>query len=114
MVQIGKALGGNAQAFLSLAGVGDLIATSYSSLSRNFTVGNRLAHGEDIKAIIDSMEEVAEGVKTIDIINELAQTYKVRVPITETLHRIISNEMSVDDAHRYLMKFPFRAEIDMD
>lgn len=112
MVHIGKALGGNAQAFLGLAGVGDLIATSSSTLSRNFTVGRRLAQGEDIDSIIESMEEVAEGVKTIEIINELSRTYKVRCPITETLNRIIQKDMSVDDAHKYLMKFPFRAEID--
>ncbi|MFT6882581.1 MAG: glycerol-3-phosphate dehydrogenase (NAD(P)+) [Marinoscillum sp.] len=112
MVHIGKTLGGNAQAFLGLAGVGDLIATSSSNLSRNFTVGNRLAKGENITQIIESMEEVAEGVKTIDIINELSQTYKVRCPITETLFKIIHGEMTVNDAHKYLMKFPFRAEID--
>ncbi|MFH6984431.1 NAD(P)H-dependent glycerol-3-phosphate dehydrogenase [Marinoscillum sp. 108] len=112
MVHIGKALGGNAEAFLGLAGVGDLVATSSSHLSRNFTVGNRLAKGETIDQIIESMEEVAEGVKTIRIINELSQTYKVRCPITETLYRIINQEMTVGDAHKYLMKFPFRAEID--
>lgn len=112
MVHIGKALGGNAQAFLGLAGVGDLIATSASSLSRNYTVGSRLAKGESIDKIIASMEEVAEGVKTIEIINSLSKTYKVRCPITETLYRIIHQEMTVDDAHKYLMKFPFRAEID--
>jgi len=112
MVHIGKALGGNAQAFLGLAGVGDLIATSASSLSRNYTVGYRLAKGETVSEIIESMEEVAEGVKTISIINELAKTYKVRCPITETLYRIINGEMTVNDAHKYLMKFPFRAEID--
>lgn len=112
MVHIGKALGGNAQAFLGLAGVGDLVATSSSSLSRNFTVGSRLAKGETIDDIISSMEEVAEGVKTIEIINELSQAYKVRCPITETLYRIIQKEMSVDDAHKFLMKFPFRVEID--
>lgn len=112
MVHIGKALGGNAQAFLGLAGVGDLIATCTSSLSRNYSVGKRLAHGEDIDDIISSMDEVAEGIKTINIINELSRTYKVRCPITETLYRIIQKEMTPSDAHRYLMKFPFRAEID--
>ncbi|MFT7232396.1 MAG: glycerol-3-phosphate dehydrogenase (NAD(P)+) [Cyclobacteriaceae bacterium] len=112
MVHIGKVLGGNAQAFLGLAGVGDLIATSASNLSRNYSVGFRMAKGENITSILESMEEVAEGVKTIEIINELAKTYKVRCPITETLHRIIKGEMTVDDAHKYLMKFPFRAEID--
>lgn len=112
MVYIGKALGGNAQAFLGLAGVGDLIATCTSNLSRNFTVGYRLAQGETLEQIIDSMEEVAEGVKTINIVNQLAGSYRVRCPITETLHKIIHNQMTIQEAHGYLMSFPFRAEID--
>ncbi|MEP1033605.1 NAD(P)H-dependent glycerol-3-phosphate dehydrogenase [Ekhidna sp.] len=112
MVYIGKALGGNAQAFLGLAGVGDLIATCTSNLSRNFTVGFRLAKGETLEEIIESMEEVAEGVKTINIVKQLADSYKVRCPITETLHRIIHNQMTIQEAHGYLMSFPFRAEID--
>jgi glycerol-3-phosphate dehydrogenase (NAD(P)+) len=112
MVHIGTALGGNAQAFLGLAGVGDLIATSSSSLSRNFTVGKRLANGETIEHILDTMEEVAEGIKTINIIHELSKTYKTRVPIAETLYDILHGNMSVKEAHSYLMNFPFRAEID--
>lgn len=112
MVYIGKALGGNAQAFLGLAGVGDLIATCTSNLSRNFTVGYRLAKGETLEEIIDSMEEVAEGVKTINIVKQLADSYKVRCPITVTLHKIIHNKMTIQEAHGYLMSFPFRAEID--
>ena len=112
MVYIGKFLGGNAQAFLGLAGVGDLIATCTSNLSRNFTVGFRLAKGETLDEIIESMEEVAEGVKTINIVKELAESYGVRSPITETLFKIIHGKMTVNDAHNYLMNFPFRAEID--
>jgi len=112
MVYIGQALGGNAQAFLGLAGVGDLIATCTSNLSRNFTVGYRLAKGEGLDEIIESMDEVAEGIKTINIVNQLAESYKVRCPITETLYRIIHDEMTIQEAHGYLMSFPFRAEID--
>ncbi|MEO9870057.1 NAD(P)H-dependent glycerol-3-phosphate dehydrogenase [Ekhidna sp.] len=112
MVYIGKALGGNAQAFLGLAGVGDLVATCTSNLSRNFTVGYRLAKGETLDEIIESMDEVAEGVKTINIVTQLAESYKVRCPITETLHKIIHNRMTIQEAHGYLMSFPFRAEID--
>lgn len=112
MVHIGKALGGNAEAFLGLAGVGDLIATCTSELSRNFTVGKRLANGETLSEILETLEEVAEGIKTIDIIQDLSRTYKTRVPIAETLYKILHGEMSVEDAHGYLMKFPFRAEID--
>lgn len=112
MVSLGKALGVNAQAFLGLAGVGDLMATCYSSLSRNYTVGYRLAKGETIEEITESMEEVAEGVKTIDIVHGLARSLEIRLPITETLYRIIHREITVEQAHKYLMKFPFRVEID--
>jgi len=112
MVYIGKALGGNAQAFLGLAGVGDLIATCTSNLSRNFSVGFRLAKGETLDQIIDSLDEVAEGVKTINIVKQLSESYKVRCPITITLHKIIHGEMTIQQAHSYLMSFPFRAEID--
>ncbi len=112
MVYIGQPLGGNARAFFGLAGVGDLIATCTSNLSRNFTVGYRLAKGETLAEIIDSMDEVAEGVKTIKIVNQLAESYRVRCPITETLFKIIHNQMTVKEAHSYLMSFPFREEID--
>ena len=113
MVQIGKALGGNIQAFLGLAGVGDLIATCSSTHSRNYTVGNRLAGGEKITAILESMEEVAEGVRTIKIIQHLARQLKFRCPINETLYRVISGESSVQEAYAYLMKFPFSPDIDV-
>ncbi|MEM9896314.1 MAG: NAD(P)H-dependent glycerol-3-phosphate dehydrogenase, partial [Bacteroidota bacterium] len=112
MVYIGTALGGNLQAFLGLAGVGDLIATCTSPLSRNFTVGYRLAKGESFDALMNSMEEVAEGVKTINIVKQLAESYNVRCPITESLYRIMHGNLSIEKARDYLMNFPFRAEID--
>ncbi|MEM0939613.1 MAG: NAD(P)H-dependent glycerol-3-phosphate dehydrogenase [Bacteroidota bacterium] len=111
-IYIGTALGGNTQAFLGLAGVGDLIATCNSNLSRNFTVGYRLAKGETLDEIIASMEEVAEGVKTINIVKDLAASYNVKCPITNTLFKIIHGEMTIQDAHSYLMSFPLRVEID--
>lgn len=112
MIYIGTALGGNTQAFLGLAGIGDLVATCTSNLSRNFTVGYRLANGETLHEIIESMEEVAEGVKTISIVKDLAESYKVTCPITATLHKILQQKMTIKEAHGYLMNFPFRAEID--
>src|SRR6188768_3073885 len=67
MVYLGRALGGNTKAFLGVAGIGDLVTTCNSSLSRNFTVGNRLAKGETLQEILASTDEVAEGVKTVRI-----------------------------------------------
>lgn len=112
MVHIGNALGGNTRAFLGLAGVGDLIATCTSKLSRNFTVGYRLALGEKLDKITESMEEVAEGVNTINMVTKLAKYYNIRVPITETLYKIVNDEMTVIDAYEYFMKFPTGTEID--
>ena len=112
MIHLGNALGGNTKAFIGLAGVGDLVATCSSSLSRNFTVGYRLAQGETLQEIQASMEEVAEGVNTIKIMKVLAENYRIRAPITETLYKIIMGKMTVEDANVYLMKFPFRADVD--
>ena len=112
MIHIGKALGGNTHAFLGLAGVGDLVATCTSKLSRNFTVGYRLAQGESLEEIVNTMEEVAEGVNTVKIVNALAESYDFRCPITETLLKIFEGKMSVKESHSFFMKFPFRTEID--
>ncbi len=112
MINIGKILGGNTQAFFGLAGIGDLIVTCTSNLSRNFTVGYRLVQGETLKEILESMDEVAEGVETIKVVNQLAKSYRIRCPITETLYKLFHNEITIKEAHSYLMNFPFRSEID--
>lgn len=112
MILVGKALGGEIQAFLGLAGVGDLIATCGSPLSRNFSVGQKLATGMKMDAILQSMDEVAEGVKTIDIVHELGRSYKVRCVINEMLYKIIHEDLTVQDAQHLLMKLPFRQEVD--
>ena len=112
MLYLGRVMGANMDSFLGLAGVGDLVATCNSNLSRNFSVGYRLANGEKLKEIIDSMDEVAEGVKTINIIKHLATSFKLRCPITETLYRTIHGKITIDEAHRYLIHYPFTQEID--
>ncbi len=111
-IYLGKALGGNTQAFLGLAGVGDMVATCSSTLSRNYTVGYRLAKGENIDQILETMEEVAEGVNTIKIAKRLADYYKVRAPITETLYKVLHQKLTVEEALTYLMRYPFNVDID--
>lgn len=112
MIHLGNMLGGNTQAFLGLAGLGDLVATCSSNLSRNFTVGKRLAKGENISDILATMEEIPEGVYTVDILVKLLKNYKMRAPITETLHKILKDELTVDAGLRVLMKSPFSVDID--
>lgn len=112
MIYLGRALGGNTEAFIGLAGVGDLVATCSTTLSRNFTVGHRLAKGEKLHQIIGSMEETAEGINTIKIARKLANFYKVRMPILDMLHKVLFENLTVEEALQYLMKYPFNVDID--
>lgn len=112
MIYIGRALGGDLHAFIGLAGVGDLVATCASPLSRNYTVGYRLAQGETLEQILATMEEVAEGVNTIRLVKKIAEHYKMRAPITEMLYRVLFEGMTVKEALAYLMKYPFNTDVD--
>ena len=112
MVHIGKSLGANTKAFLGLAGIGDLVATCNSPRSRNFTVGFRLARGEKLANILESMEEVAEGLKTVCIVKALANHYKFAAPITQTLYKTLFEDMDVNHGMRLLMEFPFTEDVE--
>lgn len=112
MIHVGRYLGGDAVAFLGLAGVGDLIATCSSEKSRNYTVGYRLAKGETLTAILADMEEVAEGLNTLRISRSMANYLGIRAPLTETIYEVIYGEKTVEEGLEYLMKFPFYIDID--
>ncbi|MDW3645578.1 MAG: NAD(P)H-dependent glycerol-3-phosphate dehydrogenase [Bacteroidia bacterium] len=112
IVHIGTGLGANPRAFLGLAGIGDLVTTSTSSRSRNFIVGQRLAKGESLAEILDSMDEVAEGIKTVRIIRALANKHKFAAPITHALHRTLFEGMDIAKGVRLLMEFPFTEDVE--
>lgn len=112
IINIGKAMGADPRAFLGLAGIGDLIATCNSPRSRNFTVGYRLGQGEKLPDIITSMEETAEGVKTVSLVRALAAHYKVPAPITQTLYKIFYEDMSLDRGLLLLMEYPYTEDVE--
>ena len=112
MVYLGRALGGNTKAFLGVAGIGDLVTTCNSPMSRNFTVGYRLAKGEKLNDILRDMEEVAEGVYTVKIVKKCADYYGVKALITQTLYRVLFEDLTVQDALSYLMRYPLNVDID--
>ncbi len=113
MIYLGRMLGANTNPFFGLAGLGDLVATCSSPFSRNYTVGKRLAEGESIERILQSMEEVAEGVNTVKVMKSLAETYQMRAPITETLYKVLWDKLSIKDAIKFLMKSPFSIDLDL-
>jgi len=112
MVYLGRALGGNTKSFLGVAGIGDLVTTCNSPNSRNYTVGFRLAKGERLADILNDMDEVAEGVNTVRIAKKCADYYGVRALITDTLHKVLFEGLTVEEAVQYLMRYPLNADID--
>lgn len=112
MIAFGTRLGATNKAFLGTAGIGDLIATATSTNSRNYTFGMRLAKGETPAQIIESMQEVAEGVRTLRIAHRIARTYRLHVPISEMLYRVVFEGFSIDKTIAYLMEYPYDVDVD--
>jgi glycerol-3-phosphate dehydrogenase (NAD(P)+) len=112
MIYLGRALGGNTTAFLGVAGIGDLVTTCNSSLSRNFQVGHQLAQGKTLQEILANTDEIAEGINTVCIAKKCADYYKVRAPITNTLYKVLFEDLTVKDALDYLMRYPLNVDID--
>jgi glycerol-3-phosphate dehydrogenase (NAD(P)+) len=111
MIYLGKMLGGNIQAFIGLAGIGDLIATCTSPLSRNYSVGYRLAKGELIDDIMASMDEVAEGIRTVKIVKTILDQLPGRAPITEAVYKVLFEGVTVRSALDLLMRAPLNVDI---
>lgn len=111
MVYLGKMMGGETRTFLGVAGIGDLVTTCNSPLSRNFTVGYRLAQGETLAHIIKDSVEIAEGIETVRIAKKCADYYKVRTLITDRLYKVLFENMKVEEALEFLMRFPLSEDI---
>jgi glycerol-3-phosphate dehydrogenase (NAD(P)+) len=89
MARLGQVFGADPLTFAGLAGLGDLVATCLSPLSRNRTFGERLGRGQTPAQAQAAMHgQVAEGVKTCSAIRELARLHGIEMPITEVVHRV--------------------------
>jgi glycerol-3-phosphate dehydrogenase (NAD(P)+) len=112
MVYFGKSLGASSQAFIGVAGIGDLVATATSPSSRNYSFGMRLAKGETVEQIRNNMPELAEGVRTLRIARLLARHYKLHVPITDMLYAVVYEQFPIEKALEYLMTYPYAVDVD--
>lgn len=112
MINFGKILGAEVTPFLGVAGIGDLIATASTPKSRNYTVGYRIAKGETLEEIIKTSEEVAEGIRTIQLIVKVANYYHISAPITRTIHRILFDNLEIERAVNYLINYPYTIDVD--
>lgn len=112
LVRIGTALGGDTQTFYGLAGLGDLMATTSSPLSRNHRLGMALARGQSLKDFTDSTKMVVEGVEAAKIANEWGKKLTLQLPITEELCRVLFEGCPPDIAAANLMGRSLKAETD--
>lgn len=89
MARLGVAVGADPRTFQGLAGMGDLVATSYSQLSRNRRLGELVAGGASLEAALGALGETAEGATTIEAARMLAGRLSISLPITDGLHRVL-------------------------
>lgn len=106
MVKFGKIMGGEEETFLGLAGVGDLIATCSSPLSRNYRVGKAVAEGKDLETILKELNLTAEGVRTTQIVNDFAKERGLLLPIADAVYQILFKQSPVHIALKELMMMP--------
>lgn len=110
MIRLGKAMGARVETFAGLSGIGDLVVTATSRYSRNRAVGERIGKGESPQQVIAGMVQVAEGVWACKAARELAQRYRVEMPITEQVYRVIYEGASPAEAVRSLLGRPMKDE----
>ncbi|MEM8585579.1 MAG: NAD(P)H-dependent glycerol-3-phosphate dehydrogenase [Bacteroidota bacterium] len=111
MVQLGQYFGSDATAFFGTAGIGDLIATATSKKSRNFLFGFRLGKGETLDEVLSTNVELAEGVRTLALVNGLSLAHRLRLPICQTLFRVVYQDFDMDSAMKYLITYPYDVDV---
>ncbi len=110
MTRLGVRLGGRAETFMGLSGLGDLILTTTGDLSRNRQVGLRLARGQSLDAILAELGHVAEGVTTAREVDELARELDVEMPITHGVCQMLFEGLSASQVVDALLNREIKSE----
>jgi glycerol 3-phosphate dehydrogenase (NAD(P)+) (EC 1.1.1.94) len=113
MSRLAIELGANAMTFLGLAGVGDLILTCTSDLSRNYRVGYSLGQGKKLEAILAEIGQVAEGVNTLKIVKEKADKLGVYMPLVTGLYDVLFNDRDIAKVIDGMMTGEMSSDVDM-
>lgn len=101
--RLGEAMGANAATFAGLSGLGDLIVTATSTLSRNHTAGELLGKGMDLDTVLAKVHMVVEGVNTAEAAYALGKKYGVQTPIIEQAYNVLYNGENPRNAVNALM-----------
>lgn len=110
--RLALALGGEAKTMAGLAGLGDLVATCSSALSRNHTAGRLLGQGLTLEEVGRKMTQTAEGIKSGQAVHELAGKLGVEMPITAAVVAVLAGKLSVDQLGPVLLSRELKPEGD--
>jgi glycerol-3-phosphate dehydrogenase (NAD(P)+) len=110
MSRLGVTLGGRAETFVGLTGLGDLILTATGDLSRNRTVGRQLAEGHALADILARLGHVAEGVRCAQAVLAIARAHAIEMPITQAVCSVLFDGVAPRDAVSALLRRDARAE----
>ena len=104
MTRLGEAMGADVRTFAGLTGMGDLMATCMSPLSRNRRVGEELARDRTLEEVLEDMGQVAEGVKTARPVMQLAEEHGVFMPIAAEVDAVVNERRHPREAYRGLQR----------
>jgi glycerol-3-phosphate dehydrogenase (NAD(P)+) len=110
IIRVGTYLGARQETFFGLSGLGDLLATCNSPLSRNYQVGYQLAQGYLLENILANLEGTAEGINTTEVLIKLAEKQNIYVPIAYQVYRLLKGEITPQEAVKALMERDLKSE----
>lgn len=111
MTRFSLAMGADIQTLYGLSGLGDLLATCNSPLSRNYQVGYRLAQGQTLDDILINLHMVAEGVKTTEAVCQLSNQLNLDMPVVNLVRKAFQGEFSEQDMIHTLMSRRLKSEL---
>ncbi|MDJ0514983.1 MAG: NAD(P)H-dependent glycerol-3-phosphate dehydrogenase [Trichodesmium sp. MO_231.B1] len=110
IIRIGTHLGGKTETFFGLSGLGDMLATCSSSLSRNYRVGYGLAQGKSLEEILEELPGTAEGVNTTNVLIDIANREEIPLPISTQVFLLLNGKITPEEAVGALMGRDLKAE----
>ena len=110
IIKFGSFNGGKINTFLGLTGIGDLLLTCSSKLSRNYCFGIEVAKSNDINALIKNNKKTIEGLRTIKVIHDFSKINNLDTPIIDALYNVLYLNKNINDEINSLMLRPLKSE----
>ena len=110
IIRVGVYFGAQPETFWGLSGLGDLLATCNSNLSRNYQVGYAIAQGKSLEEAISNVQGTAEGVNTANVLIEICDREKISVPVSRYVYRLLKGEITLQQSVEGLMERDLKPE----